>query len=240
VVQAWLCVAGGERARAAQGVRVALAGFDFRPDAEFADRVGCRACGLNVGAWEPGDDPREAHAAEAPGACAALSACAAAYAALDAGRLHVAVRAVGPARAASAASAASAGGGGASRAASGAGEAGSGEALPPPTRGQAAAERAAALQAAPARAGGATAGAAGAGEEGEFAAALDEVERLAQRLVVERSYGQRLETLTSALVSKIQTWVVRLAREEDSRSAVRARLARAQSAPQPRAPPAQR
>jgi len=228
---------------------VALAGFDFRPDAEFADRVGCRACGLNVGAWEPGDDPREAHAAEAPGACAALSACAAAYAALDAGRIHVAVRAVGPARAASAASAASdasaasaasPGGGGAARAASGAGEA-----LPPPTHGKAAAERAAALQAAPARAGAAAAGAAGAagaeaGEAGEFAAALDEVERLAQRLVVERSYGQRLETLSSALVSKIQTWVVRLAREEDSRSAVRARLARAQSAPQPRAPPAQR
>ena len=229
---------------------MALAGFDFRPDAEFADRVGCRACGLNVGAWEPGDDPREAHAAEAPGACAALSACAAAYAALDAGRIHVAVRAVGPARAASAASAASdasaasaasPGGGGAARAASGAGEA-----LPPPTHGlEAAAERAAALQAAPARAGAAAAGAAGAagaeaGEAGEFAAALDEVERLAQRLVVERSYGQRLETLSSALVSKIQTWIVRLAREEDSRSAVRARLARAQSAPQPRAPPAQR
>ena len=47
-----------------------------------------------------------------------------------------------------------------------------------------------------------------------------------QRLVVEQQYGQRLEALTSSLVGKIQSWILRLRKEEATRDevCVRARV----------------
>jgi beta-galactosidase GanA len=38
--------------------------------------------------------------------------------------------------------------------------------------------------------------------------------------VVEQQYGQRLEALTSSLVGKIQSWILRLRKEEATRDEV--------------------
>jgi hypothetical protein len=57
-----------------------------------------------------------------------------------------------------------------------------------------------------------------------FEEALVRLERVSQRLVVEQQYGQRLEALTSSLVSKIQSWVVRLRKEEASRNQLKETL----------------
>lgn len=57
-----------------------------------------------------------------------------------------------------------------------------------------------------------------------FEEALVRLERVSQRLVVEQQYGQRLEALTSSLVSKTQSWVVRLRKEEATRNRLKETL----------------
>ena len=58
----------------------------------------------------------------------------------------------------------------------------------------------------------------GALEDEAFEEALVRLERVSQRLVVEQQYGQRLEALTASLVGKIQSWVLRLRKEEAARN----------------------
>eukprot|EP00802_Teleaulax_amphioxeia_P005529 Tamp_05533.p1 GENE.Tamp_05533~~Tamp_05533.p1 ORF type:complete len:913 (-),score=204.14 Tamp_05533:161-2899(-) len=61
-------------------------------------------------------------------------------------------------------------------------------------------------------------------DEEAFEEALVRLERASQRLVVEQQYGQRLEALTSSLVGKIQSWVLRLRKEEATRDELQQRL----------------